>query len=210
MCIRDRWNPIDLKKILLSVIETMKKRAPDSQTQVLQKIRPRLSIMCTTTLSLLYLTCPFQAYLFVLSSFCLREQQNLSGRRRASASFSCVIWRPCWQKRLLLKISIAFVWVPLPPNMDTSKSLTFPSLNSEADSEIASLAAAWDCAVLSNDSDFFIFDIKGGYIPLSFLRWKSGPLKAKIYYRSKLASHFRIRSNLLPCLLYTSPSPRDA
>ena len=91
--------------------------------------------------------------------------------------------------------------------MDTSKSLTFPSLNSEADSEIASLAAAWDCAVLSNDSDFFIFDIKGGYIPLSFLRWKSGPLKAKIYYRSKLASHFRIRSNLLP--LFASLAGND-
>ena len=41
--------------------------------------------------------------------------------------------------------------------MDTSKSLTFPSLNSEADSEIVSLAAAWDCAVPSNDSDFFIY-----------------------------------------------------
>ena len=80
------------------------------------------------------------------------------------------------------------------------KLQTFIPLNSEADSEIASLAAAWDCAVLSNDSDFFIFDIKGGYIPLSFLRWKSGPLKAKIYYRSKLASRFRIRPELLPLL----------
>ena len=62
------------------------------------------------------------------------------------------------------------------------------------------MAAAWNCAVLSDDSDFFIFDVKGGYIPLSFLQWKSSPLKAKIYDRSKLASRFRIRPELLPLL----------
>ena len=82
--------------------------------------------------------------------------------------------------------------------MGTSKSLTFLPLNSEADSEIASLAAAWDCAVLSNDSDFFIFDIKGAYIPLSFLRWNSSRFTVKNYSRSKLASHFRISAELLP------------
>ena len=53
---------------------------------------------------------------------------------------------------------------------------------------------------MSDDSDFFIFDVKGGYIPLSFLQWKSSPLKAKIYDRSKLASRFRIRPELLPLL----------
>ena len=62
------------------------------------------------------------------------------------------------------------------------------------------MAAAWDCAVLSNDSDFFIFDTKGGYIPLSFLCWNSSRFTAKIYYRSKLASRFRIRPQLLPLL----------
>ena len=84
--------------------------------------------------------------------------------------------------------------------MLTTKLRTFLSLNSEADSEIASLAAAWNCAVLGNDSDFFIFDIEGGYIPLSFFGWKSNPLTAKIYHRSKLASRFRIRPQLLPLL----------
>ena len=94
------------------------------------------------------------------------------------------------------------------PNFCTNYKLrTFPPLNSEADSEIASLAAAGDCAVLSYDSDFLIFDVKGSYIPLSFLRWKSGPLKAKIYYRSKLASHFRIRPELLP--LFASLAGND-
>ena len=72
--------------------------------------------------------------------------------------------------------------------------------NSEADAEIASLAAAWNCPVLSSDSDFFIFDIKAGYIPLSFLYWNSDRLTASVFYRKKLASHFRIRADLIPLL----------
>ena len=95
------------------------------------------------------------------------------------------------------------------PNVITVKvfSWRFPPLNSEAGSEIAFLAASWDCAVLSNDSDFFIFDIKGGYIPLSFLCWNSSRFTVKIYYCSKLASHFRIRSDLLP--LFASSAGND-
>ena len=69
------------------------------------------------------------------------------------------------------------------------------------------MAAAWNCAVLSDESDFFIFDVKGGYIPLSFLRWKFRRFTAKIYYRSKLASWFRIRSKLLP--LFASLAGND-
>ena len=69
------------------------------------------------------------------------------------------------------------------------------------------MAAAWNCAVLSDDSDFFIFDVKEGYIPLSFLRWKSSRFTAKIYYRSKLASRFQIRPKLLP--LFASLAGND-
>ncbi|WAR18560.1 ASTE1-like protein [Mya arenaria] len=36
----------------------------------------------------------------------------------------------------------------------------------EADREIAVLANKWDCPVLSNDSDFFIFQLKRGVIPI--------------------------------------------
>ena len=71
-------------------------------------------------------------------------------------------------------------------------------LFSEADAEVASLANAWNCPVLSNDSDFFIFDIKTGYIPLSSFDWKSSRLSAKIFHRRNLASHLRIHPELLP------------
>ena len=69
---------------------------------------------------------------------------------------------------------------------------------SEADSEIASLANTWNCPVLSNDSDFLIFDIREGYIPLSSFDWKSSRLTAKIFHRRDLASHLRIQPELLP------------
>ncbi|KAJ7362096.1 Protein asteroid 1 [Desmophyllum pertusum] len=61
-----------------------------------------------------------------------------------------------------------------------------PSGKNEADTEIASLACAWDCPVLSNDSDFFIFDIKEGYIPLdTSTNWNSNPLTVKEEARFK-------------------------
>ena len=71
-------------------------------------------------------------------------------------------------------------------------------LFSEADAEVASLANAWNCPVLSNDSDFFILDIKAGYIPLSSFDWKSSRLSAKIFHRRKLASQLGIHPELLP------------
>ncbi|XP_036414364.1 protein asteroid homolog 1-like [Colossoma macropomum] len=42
----------------------------------------------------------------------------------------------------------------------------------EADWEVAALANEWNCPVLSNDSDFYIFDIKGGFLPLSDFHWR--------------------------------------
>ena len=62
------------------------------------------------------------------------------------------------------------------------------------------MAQSWNCPVLSDDSDFFIFDVKAGYIPLSSFDLKAGPLKASIFYRSRLASHFQLREELIPLL----------
>lgn len=39
----------------------------------------------------------------------------------------------------------------------------------EADREIAVLAKKWKCPVLSNDSDFFIYQLEGGFIPLDYI-----------------------------------------
>ena len=41
--------------------------------------------------------------------------------------------------------------------------------DNEADNEIAALANTWGCPVLSNDSDFFVFDLTHGFILLDYL-----------------------------------------
>ncbi|XP_022803982.1 protein asteroid homolog 1-like [Stylophora pistillata] len=67
---------------------------------------------------------------------------------------------------------------------------------SEADPDIASLAREWKCPVLRKDCDFFIFDVKGGFIPLS--SFDVDHLTPRIFYRSNLARYFGIREELLP------------
>ncbi|NXC40521.1 ASTE1 protein, partial [Penelope pileata] len=48
----------------------------------------------------------------------------------------------------------------------------FAQCLAEADREIASLANRWGCPVLSQDSDFCVFDLVGGYCPLSAFQWR--------------------------------------
>ncbi|XP_041867432.1 protein asteroid homolog 1 [Melanotaenia boesemani] len=54
----------------------------------------------------------------------------------------------------------------------------------EADWEIACLAYQWKCPVLTNDSDFYIFDLPGGYLPLRFFQWNNLNGKASHRYIS--------------------------
>lgn len=76
----------------------------------------------------------------------------------------------------------------------------------EADCEIASLAKHWHCPVLSNDSDFYIFDLRGGYLPLSFFEWNnvSGKtteryIPARHFTVNRFCSHFNhMKKQLLP------------
>ncbi|XP_039534824.1 protein asteroid homolog 1 isoform X1 [Pimephales promelas] len=77
---------------------------------------------------------------------------------------------------------------------------------SEADFEIASLAKHWGCPVLTNDSDFYIFDLIGGYLPFSFFQWNnvSGKateryIPAQRYTVNRFCSHFNhMNKHLLP------------
>ena len=50
--------------------------------------------------------------------------------------------------------------------IDTLKELAIVHIvcDHEADKQIAALAVKWKCPVLSNDSDFFIFDLPGGFV----------------------------------------------
>ncbi|NXP22202.1 ASTE1 protein, partial [Scytalopus superciliaris] len=75
----------------------------------------------------------------------------------------------------------------------------------EADREIAALANAWGCPVLSLDSDFCVFDLAGGYCPLSHFQWEGGPQGGSVPARCFSAARFcaqagRLRQSLLPLL----------
>ncbi|XP_076005885.1 single-strand DNA endonuclease ASTE1 [Genypterus blacodes] len=56
--------------------------------------------------------------------------------------------------------------------------------SAEADWEIACLAHQWNCPVLTNDSDFYIFDLPGGYLPFRFFQWTNVNGKASQRYIS--------------------------
>ncbi|XP_030267781.1 protein asteroid homolog 1 [Sparus aurata] len=92
----------------------------------------------------------------------------------------------------------------------------------EADREIACLAHQWKCPVLTNDSDFYIFDLPGGYLPLNFFQWTNlngkacqRYISARCYTTNGLCRWFGgMNQDLLPlCAVLTGNdygAPKDA
>lgn len=75
----------------------------------------------------------------------------------------------------------------------------------EADREIAALADKWQCPVLSNDSDFYIFNLSAGLLPISYFQWQDvkgngskSYIPCKRYYTSSFCIYFKIQPQLLP------------
>ena len=61
--------------------------------------------------------------------------------------------------------------------------VSFIFADGDADNTIASMANSYSCPVVSNDSDFFLFNIKAGYIPFCNLHWEEQqPVTAQVYY----------------------------
>ncbi|XP_040908776.1 protein asteroid homolog 1 [Toxotes jaculatrix] len=92
----------------------------------------------------------------------------------------------------------------------------------EADWEIACLAHQWNCPVLTNDSDFYIFDLPGGYLPFSYFQWTNlngkasqRYISARCYTTNSLCRWFGgMNRELLPlCAVLTGNdygAPKDA
>ncbi|XP_029958468.1 single-strand DNA endonuclease ASTE1 isoform X2 [Salarias fasciatus] len=75
----------------------------------------------------------------------------------------------------------------------------------EADQEIAALATEWQCPVLSNDSDFFVFPLPLGLLPITHFLWeKVNPkdtrsyVPCKSYRTTSFCIYFQLRPELLP------------
>ena len=80
----------------------------------------------------------------------------------------------------------------------------FYVVDGEADPEVVALANLYDCPVLSNDSDYYLFNVNAGYIPIARLEWKSSPVTGDVYLLSNFAKHFKIPIDLcyaLPAIL---------
>ena len=67
----------------------------------------------------------------------------------------------------------------------------------EGDETCAKIANFFKCPILSLDSDFFLFDLPGGYIEIPDLKWQKSLFTANIFYRSRLLSHYSITSESL-------------
>ncbi|XP_011404573.1 PREDICTED: protein asteroid homolog 1-like [Amphimedon queenslandica] len=74
----------------------------------------------------------------------------------------------------------------------------------DADQGTARIANHYNCPVVANDSDYFIFNLKAGYIPLDFLDLNQQPVKAKLYERDRFAYKFYFDHN--PDLIYLIPA----
>ncbi|XP_059909178.1 protein asteroid homolog 1-like [Gadus macrocephalus] len=75
----------------------------------------------------------------------------------------------------------------------------------EADGQLAALAREWCCPVLSRDSDFYIYDLPEGVLPLDQFQWDSvkpsgarSYISCKRYTMSKFCALFNIDHQLLP------------
>uniref|UniRef100_A0A667ZHA5 Asteroid homolog 1a n=1 Tax=Myripristis murdjan TaxID=586833 RepID=A0A667ZHA5_9TELE len=73
---------------------------------------------------------------------------------------------------------------------------------SEADQEVAALASEWQCPVLSKDSDFYIFDLPAGLLPIPHFQWEvaaqRGYVPCKKYTASSFCSFYNIQRRVLP------------
>lgn len=94
-------------------------------------------------------------------------------------------------------------------NVLSELGIPFAQCDFEADEQVTALANYYDCPVLSNDSDFYIFDVHKGFIRLSSVRTsvleadidgtKCKYLDCYIYHIDKFMSYFPgLDRNVLP------------
>ena len=69
----------------------------------------------------------------------------------------------------------------------------------EADDIAVTLANKFECFLVGEDSDFFIFPLQVGYIPLSKLTWErqGGPVKGSAFKRDAFAASLGIRPDFV-------------
>ena len=76
------------------------------------------------------------------------------------------------------------------------REIPFYYVDGEGDPDIVALANHYQCPVVSNDADFFMFNVEGGCIPMSRFHWRREPIEADFYYLSKFIEDFKLYPEL--------------
>ena len=75
----------------------------------------------------------------------------------------------------------------------------------EADRATVAIANYYGYPVLANDSDYYMYDIKAGYIPFHRFKWRTIPLKVEVYKLREFNYQFGITnaklSRVIPAVL---------
>ena len=79
--------------------------------------------------------------------------------------------------------------------------IQFYVADAEADAAIARLANHYHCPVLSQDSDFFVFRLVGGFIHFKHFHWDSSVVTADVYHRDQFADQLGLRDRSLFCMI---------
>ena len=87
------------------------------------------------------------------------------------------------------------------------REIPFFYVDGEGDPDIVALANHYHCPVVSSDSDFYMFNIEEGYIPMCRLYLDLKPIEADFYYRSNFIKYFKLAPEL--CLVIPAIAGND-
>lgn len=71
----------------------------------------------------------------------------------------------------------------------------------EGDVCIYQLANAYSCPVLSADSDFLMYKLKGGYIPFNRFHWEASPINAEVFYYRAFCEQFKFKDESIRLII---------
>ena len=120
-----------------------------------------------------------------------KDQKRDTKLRRKKDSFSSI--------RKALKVNKVLRLLPLLAVLvfcQVLQKLQIPFIfvDGDADQKIARIANFYHYPVLADDSDYYIFDLYAGYMPLETFKWMGGTVSAELYKRDFLVKSAGFRS----------------
>lgn len=74
-------------------------------------------------------------------------------------------------------------------------------VDGEADSVIVEIANFFHCPVLASDSDYYMYNVYGGYIPIDRFHWKASPIVSELFFVSEFAKQFNFQHENLRLII---------